>query len=155
MHLIELHKRLHFPPLNRIQQLVLVIGKLIPSTLQFHLHSLQTMELVEFGDVSRHILLIVEELEHNSIVVIQKTIAVFKNASVQIGRRHHINVQQQEVRRFNAVNANVTQYVQRIDSFGILLLRRIPPQVRDNRGQAPNVDVEQDVLSVDRHDELC
>ena len=113
------------------------------------------MELIEFGDVSRHILLILEELEHNSIVVIQKTIAVFKNASVQIGRRHHINVQQQEVRRFNAVNANVTQYVQRIDSFGILLLRRIPPQVGDNRGQAPNVDVEQDVLSIDRHDELC
>ena len=26
MHLIELHKRLHFPPLNCIQQLVLVIG---------------------------------------------------------------------------------------------------------------------------------
>ena len=92
------------------------------------------MELVEFGDVSRYILLVVEELEHNSIVVIQKTIAVFKNASVQIGRRHHINVQQQEVCRFNAVNANVTQYVQRIDSFWILLLRRIPPQIGDNRG---------------------
>ena len=57
--------------------------------------------------------------------------------------------------RFNAINPNVTQDVQRIDSFGILPLRRIPPQVRDNRGQAPNVDVEQDVLSVDRHDELC
>lgn len=113
------------------------------------------MELVEFGDIPRHILLVVEELEHNSIVVIQKTIAVFKNASVQIGRRHHINVQQQEVSRFNAINPNVTQDVQRIDSFGILLLRRIPPQIGDNRGQAPNVDVEQDVLSVDRHDELC
>ena len=113
------------------------------------------MELVEFGDVSRYILLVVEELEHNSIVVIQKTLAVFKNASVQIGRRHHINVQQQEVSRFNAINPNVTQDVQRIDSFGILLLRRIPPQIGDNRGQAPNVDVEQDVLSVDRHDELC
>ena len=56
---------------------------------------------------------------------------------------------------FNAFNSNVTEHVERVNPLRILLLGGVPPHVGNDGRKTPNVNAEQDVLSVDRQDKLC
>ena len=76
-HLIELYKGLHLLSFNGIQQFEFFIGNPIPPIAQIPSLAIQVMELIEFGNILGHDLLVVEKLKYDCIVVVQKAITVF------------------------------------------------------------------------------
>ena len=128
LHLIPIPEGREDVLVDPVHELLLVKRNLIPSRLHSSSAHLQIMILFHCHVPLHSLSVVLEEREQQDVPSVRQDITIEQNCVKKAIRRENVDIKQQEVRCSNALDANITKSVDRVD--GTIVLLPLSPVVQ-------------------------